>query len=92
MTSKRYFWSYRNVTDFLKENDFSFSEGLDGSEQTWVKLGTNGEPATMMDIKFTRGNYSKKEITRIIRVSGIPEQRWVEWIEAGLTKGPSKTI
>ena len=82
MTHKPYFWSYQDVTDFLKENDFEFMEGLNGSKGAWVKLKKNGEPGVVFDFKFTPTSYSKKEIKRIIRLSEIPESKWIDWIEA----------
>jgi hypothetical protein len=84
MTNKTRLWSHQNVSDFLRENDFDFMEGLDGSKGTWVKLKRNGEPGIMFDVKFTAGNYGKRQIAQIMRLSKIPEKKWTEWFEARL--------
>jgi len=81
MTRKICNWTYRNVTDFLAENGFSFSEALDGSGESWVKCARNGEPITFVEIPFNLAFYSKKKLQRMIRQSGIPEEKWMEWAE-----------
>jgi hypothetical protein len=81
MTNKTYFWSYQDVADFLRENDFEFMEGLNGSTGAWVKLNENGEPGIVLEFKFTSTHYSKKQVSRIIRTSDIPESKWIEWFE-----------
>lgn len=86
MTNKSYFWSYQDVADFLREHNFDFMEGLDGSKGTWVKLKNNGEPGVMLDFKFTPAHYGKKAISRIMRLSKIPENKWAEWFEARLNE------
>jgi len=82
MTNKTYFWSYQDVAAFLRENNFDFMEGVDGSKGAWVKLKKNGEPGVMIQLKFTATHYGKKEISRIMRLSEIPEIKWIEWAEA----------
>jgi hypothetical protein len=84
MTNKTQFWSYHDVAAFLRQNDFEFVEGLNGSKGAWVKLKQNGEPGVVFEFKFKPTNYSKKEINRIIRLSEIPESKWIDWIEARL--------
>ena len=87
MANKTYFWSYPDVANFLRENDFQFmEEGLNGSTGAWVKLNENGEPGIVFEFKFTPTYYSKKQISRIIRISEIPESKWVEWGEARLNE------
>ena len=82
MTNKISSWSYHDVADFLRENDFEFMEGPDGSKGAWVKLETNGEPGVMIEFKFTPTKYSMKEVSRIMHLSKIPNDKWVEWAEA----------
>jgi hypothetical protein len=86
MTNKTYSWSYHDVADFLRENDFDFIEGLDGSKGAWVKLKKNGEPGVVFEFKFTSTHYSKREINRIIRLSEIPESKWTDWFKARLNE------
>jgi hypothetical protein len=80
MTRKTSSWTYRDVTEFLAENDFNFSEAFDGSHESWVKLARNGEPETFVEIPFRHGFYSHKEFSKMIHQSGIPEKVWVEWL------------
>jgi hypothetical protein len=86
MTNKRFFWSYQDVADFLRENDFDFMEGLNGSKGAWVKLKKNGEPGMMIEFKFAATHYSNKEIRRIMRLSEISEKKWTEWAKARVNK------
>jgi hypothetical protein len=86
MTNKAYIWSYHDVADFLRDHEFDFMEDLDGTQGAWVKLKENGEPDVMLDFKFTPTQYSKKEISRIMRLSRIPESKWTEWFEAPLNE------
>ena len=39
-------WTYRDVVEFLKENDFVFSNERDGSHEAWKNIKTG----TMVDI------------------------------------------
>ena len=80
MTRKITNWTYRNVTDFLTENGFSFSEPSDNSVQVWVRLAKNGEPERFIGVPFANVYYTQKALSKIIRQSGIPEERWMEWI------------
>jgi hypothetical protein len=78
MTRKLNNWSYQHVTDFLKENGFSFFEELKGSRQAWIKLQEGGELDRIVEITFRRGNYPQRTIKSIIRQSGIAEGDWIE--------------
>jgi hypothetical protein len=71
-------WTYRDVTHFLEERGFSFYEDM-GHDQSWVKLGLNGEPDTFIEIKFTLGFYSAKAMQKMIRQSGIDKDEWNKW-------------
>lgn len=82
MTYKITSWSFQDLAEFLRENDFEFMEGLDGSNGAWVKLEENGEPGVMFEIKFKPTQYGAKEINRIMRLSKIPENKWEEWAKA----------
>ena len=80
MTRKLHNWSYQHVTDFLKENGFSFFEELKGSRQAWIKLQDSGEPDRIVEINFRTDNYPAKMMKTIIRQSGISERDWTEWV------------
>jgi hypothetical protein len=71
-------WTYRDVTDFLERNGFSFYEDLEHC-QSWVKYQDNGEPETFVEIRFTQGFYSPKAMQKMIRQSGIGENEWNKW-------------
>lgn len=53
-------WSHQHVTDFLKENGFSFFEELKGSRQAWIKLQDGGEPDRIVEISFRQDIYSER--------------------------------
>ena len=86
MTNKTYSWSYRDVADFLRGNDFEFMEDSDNSKGAWVKLEKNGEPGVIFEFKFKPTLYATREIERIMRLSQIPENKWREWAEARKNK------
>jgi hypothetical protein len=71
-------WTYRDVVNFLEEKGFNFYEDLEDC-QSWVKLGNNGEPDRFVEIKFTREFYSPKAIQKMVRLSGVGEDKWNEW-------------
>jgi hypothetical protein len=82
MTRKLHNWSYRHVTDFLKDNGFSFFEELKGSREAWIKLQDGGEPDRIVEISFGQGNYTERTMKSIIRQSGIVEKDWIEWADS----------
>lgn len=75
MTRRLHNWSYRNVTDFLKEHGFSFFEEL----AAWIKIGKDNEPDRIVEVNFTHGSYSPKTLKIMIRQSGIPQDEWIKW-------------
>lgn len=79
MTRRLHNWTYRDVTDFLKENGFSFIKELGGSHQAWGTLDEMGKPARLVGIDFRHGTYLVGTLKRIIHQSGIPEEAWIEW-------------
>lgn len=79
MTRKITSWTYRDVTEFLAENEFSFSEAFDGSHETWVKLMRNGEPDRFVLIPFSNGFYTEKQLNKMVGQSNIPEEIWMKW-------------
>lgn len=72
-------WTYRDVTDFLKEHDFSFFEPLRGSHESWIKLTENGEPDRIVEVNFTHGSYPVRTLKTMIRQSGIDQDEWIKW-------------
>jgi len=75
-------WSYKDVTDFLRENGFSFYKELKGSHQAWIKRGIDGERDTVVELNFTHRPYPQGTLKMIIRQSGIEKGEWFKW--AGL--------
>jgi hypothetical protein len=49
-------WNYRNIIDFLKDQDFSFDKELGGSHQAWIKRSENGNPDKRVEVNFTHGS------------------------------------
>ena len=72
-------WTYRDVTDFLKENYFSYFEPLKGSHESWIKLTENGEPERIVEVNFTHGSSPVKTLKTMIRQSGVPTEAWLKW-------------
>ena len=72
-------WTYRDVTDFLKENGFSFFEPLKGSHEAWIKLGKNGEPDRIAEVNFTSKGYKPRTLKTMIHQLGIGQNEWIKW-------------
>ena len=72
-------WSYKNVTNFLRENGFSFYKGLKGSHQAWIKRGANGEKDIILEINFTHRPYPQGTLNTFLRKSGIDKSEWFKW-------------
>jgi predicted RNA binding protein YcfA (HicA-like mRNA interferase family) len=75
-------WSYRNVVSFLKENGFRFHKELVGSHELWMKTGSDVEEIKIVEVNFTHGSYPPKTLKTMIRQSGIPQNKWLEWARA----------
>ncbi len=79
MTRRLYNWTYREVTDFLREKRFRFHKAASGSHQLWTRQGREGEQPTIVDVNFTRRAYPPKTLKLMIKQSGIEQKEWIEW-------------
>jgi hypothetical protein len=79
MVRRLHNWNYSDVTDFLRENGFSFFKELAGSHEAWIKLSENGEPDRIVEVNFTHGSYPVKTLKTMIRQSGIDQDEWITW-------------
>jgi hypothetical protein len=79
MVRRLHNWSYRDVTDILRENGFTFFKEVGGSHQAWIKRGSKKEPDKVVGLNFTHGSYPAKAVKRMIRRSGIDEVEWIKW-------------
>jgi hypothetical protein len=82
MTNILYNWTYRDVTDFLKENDFEFFRPLESSHESWIKFGHEGEPNRIVEVNFSHKSYPPKTLKIMIRQSGIDQKKWIEWAQS----------
>src|ERR1044071_253703 len=71
-------WTYRNVTDFLKESGFSFSREIRGSHQAWSRRLDEGDEI-VVEINFTHKSYPPKTLKTMVNQSGIPAKEWIKW-------------
>jgi hypothetical protein len=72
-------WTYRDITEFLKENGFTFFLPLKGSHESWIKLEENGEPDRIVEVNITHSSYPPKTLRIFIRHSGIARDEWIKW-------------
>src|ERR1035441_7838023 len=56
MTRRLRNWTYRDVTDFLREHGFRFFEELDGSHERWIKREEDDEPDRLLEGEFSKKN------------------------------------
>lgn len=72
-------WSYKDVTNFLREHGFSFLKPLKGSHERWIKHGTDGETDTLVELNFSRHPYPPITLKRFIQQSRIDNSEWFKW-------------
>ena len=69
-------WTYRDVVEFLKENDFVFSNERGGSHEAWKNIQTGA----MVDINFHgQKSFPPRTLETIIRQSKINKKIWRKW-------------
>jgi hypothetical protein len=81
MTNRLYNWTYRDVTNFIKQHGFCYDGPLKGSHEAWVKLGENGEPDRIVEINYSHTSYPPKTLKTMIHQSGIHRDVWIKWAE-----------
>lgn len=70
------------MTNFLKENGFSFLEEIPGSHERWIKRSADGTVEHRVEVNFTHGEYPVKTLKTTICQSGIRQQEWIKWAAA----------
>jgi hypothetical protein len=51
--SRLHNWTYRDVTDFLREHGIGFHKELYESHEAWIKRGVNNEKDIIVELNFT---------------------------------------
>lgn len=75
-------WSYKDVTDFLREHGFSFHKELRGSHQAWIKRAVGGEKDIILEVNFTHRPYPQGTLKTFVKKSGIDKNEWFKWGES----------
>jgi len=71
-------WSYREVTNFLKKNGFTFHKEIGGSHQAWIKHGSNNKADRTVVVNFSHTSYPVRTLKTMIRQLGIEEKIWMK--------------
>jgi len=79
MTRRLHNWSYRDVTQFLKEHSFVHHRPYFGSHEIWAKLKDNGTPEREVEVSKRKDAYPPKTMKNMIHQSGIDEAEWIRW-------------
>ena len=69
-------WSYKDVTEFLKENGFEFLEYRKGSHEAWINRTTNA--VVEINVHGTR-SFVIRTLETMIRQSKIDKKVWRQW-------------
>ena len=69
-------WSYKDVTEFLKEHGFEFFEYRKGSHEAWINRTTNA--AVEINVHGTK-SFVIRTLETMIRQSKIDKKVWREW-------------
>jgi len=78
MITKLNNWTYEDVINFLKGNGFAYFDEVPGVGKAWMNFHDNGEPDRIVEVKQIDRFYSRGAIKKMIRQSGIAEERWLE--------------
>lgn len=79
MPRRLFNWSYRDVTQFLKEHGFEYYEPYRGSHEHWAKLKEDGTIERRVEVSRPKDAYLPKTLKIMIHQSGGPEDEWTKW-------------
>lgn len=82
-------WSYKDVTNFLREHGFSFFKEWKGSHQAWIKRCVDSECDRILEINFTHRQYPQGTLNIFIKKSGIDKSEWFKWGESRIWITPA---
>lgn len=70
-------WTYREVTDFLKEKGFTLYNERKGSHEAWISK----DEKAVVEVNFIQGNesYPIRTLETMIRQSGLDKKEWRKW-------------
>jgi len=69
-------WCFKDVTDFLTEHGFEFSEYRKGSHQAWI----NRDTMAVVELNFHGAkSFPMRTLETMIRQSRIDKKIWREW-------------
>lgn len=72
-------WTYRDVTQFLKEHGFEYYKPRGGSHELWKKQGQDRTPDRIVEVNFSHKSHKPKTLKTMIRQSGITQGDWTAW-------------
>lgn len=79
MTRRLFNWHYPEVTQFLKEQGFTFYKPHRGSHELWAKLNDEGAAERIVEVNRSHKAYPPKTLKRMINQSGISQEDWIKW-------------
>jgi len=69
-------WSYKDVTEFLKDHGFEFKENKKGSHEAWI----HNETQAIVDINFNGSKeFPPRTLETMIRQSKLDKKEWRMW-------------
>ena len=69
-------WSYKDVTEFLKEYEFEFFEYRKGSHEAWINRATSA--VVEINVHGTK-SFVIRTLETMIRQSKIDKKVWRKW-------------
>jgi hypothetical protein len=78
MARRLHNWSYRDVTNFLRDKGFTCHKEPGGSHQAWIKRGHSHGLDIIVGVNFTHTSYPVGSLKRMIRQSGMEAKEWVK--------------
>jgi predicted RNA binding protein YcfA (HicA-like mRNA interferase family) len=79
MTRRLFNWGYPDVTQFLREQGFTYYKPHRGSHERWAKFKDDGTIERIVEVNRSHTAYPPKTLKRVIGQSGIGQDDWIKW-------------
>ena len=72
-------WTVDDLKSFLKAHEFSFSQELGGSHESWISKDSK----YVIEVNITKATYPERTLETMISNSGLEKKHWKLWTTLG---------